>query len=91
MILRGNLLPYLRLKTLSTAVPVKQTIRWILCSSPLQRQPVNLQRVLSQSLPCMRRSPACLLAGMEIVGVRERKRTRKKKKKGREKIKNEGK
>jgi hypothetical protein len=39
----------------------------------------------------MRRSPACLLVGMEIVGVRERKRTRKKKKKGREKIKNEGK
>jgi hypothetical protein len=39
----------------------------------------------------MHRSPARLLARLEIVGVEERKRRRKKKKKGREKIKNEGK
>jgi hypothetical protein len=36
-----------------------------------------------KDIPHMRRSPARLLARLEIVGVRETKRRRKKKKKGR--------
>jgi hypothetical protein len=86
MILHGNLLPYLRLKSLSAAVPIKRHVRWILHSSLLQRQPVNLQRV-TIAVATTHAPLSCTLArAPRDCGCR-----RKEKKKGREKIKNEGK